>query len=136
MIELLDAHQITSLDTAERRRAFNIAVVIDGRLSPILTDLSLFCSQPLAILRLLWLYIDFLFSAMLITVNHAILIHFLLSYRRIKYFNNRLARYIFVPVYLILSHTPSLFTSRYWPESRLHKYIRMWIYWKFYLPGA
>ena len=66
MIELLDAHQITTLDTAERCRAFNIAVVIDSRLSPILTDLSLFCSQPLEILRLLWLYIEFHFHLCLL----------------------------------------------------------------------
>jgi len=62
MVELLGTHQITSLDAAKGRRAFHIAVVIDGRLSPNLRGLSLFCSQPLAILLLLRLYIEFHFQ--------------------------------------------------------------------------
>jgi hypothetical protein len=60
-------------------------------------------------------------SAMLVRVwNHAFLAYSLSSYHRIKYFNNRLARYIFIQLsatFYILSR----FASRHRPEPRLHK---------------
>lgn len=53
MVELLDEQQIISMDSAEDQLAFDIAVVTDDHLSPIVYDLSIFCSQSLVIMRAL-----------------------------------------------------------------------------------
>lgn len=51
VIEILGSHQITSLDGPDNHRAFDVAVMMGYRLSPILIDLVLLCSRPPAIMR-------------------------------------------------------------------------------------